>query len=74
LGAQDVGILPAAVKPCSVAKYMVKRRGPPSQGWHTLVRKHGPDIAAMDLFVVPIVSFGLLYALVIARLDRRELA
>jgi hypothetical protein len=35
----------------SVAKYMVKRRGPPSQGWRTFLRNHAPDIAAMDLFV-----------------------
>src|SRR5450759_5462791 len=34
----------------SVAKYMVKRRGPPSQGWRTFLRNHAPDIAAMDLF------------------------
>ena len=57
----------------SVAKYMVKRRGPPSQGWRTFLRNHAPDIAAMDLFVVPTVSFDLLYALVIVRLDRRDL-
>ena len=57
----------------SVAKYMVKRRGPPSQGWRTFLRNHAPDIAAMDLFIVPTISFGLLYALVIVRLDRREL-
>jgi transposase InsO family protein len=57
----------------SVAKYMVKRCGPPSQGWRTFLRNHAPDIAAMDLFIVPTVSFGLLYALVIVRLDRREL-
>jgi transposase InsO family protein len=57
----------------SVAKYMVKRSGPPSQGWRTFLHNHAPDIAAMDLFVVPTFSFGLLYALVIVRLDRREL-
>jgi len=57
----------------SVAKYMVKRNGPPNQGWRTFLRNHAPDIAAMDLFVVPTISFGLLYALVIVRLDRREL-
>jgi len=57
----------------SVAKYMVKRRGPPSQGWCTFLRNHAPDLAAMDLFVVPTVSFDLLYALVIVRLDRRDL-
>jgi transposase InsO family protein len=57
----------------SVAKYMVKRRGPPSQGWRTFLRNHAPDIAAMDLFVVPTVGFKVLYAFVIIRLDRRDL-
>jgi hypothetical protein len=57
----------------SVAKYMVKRRGPPSQGWRTFLRNHAPDIAAMDLFVVPTIGFDLLYALIIMRLDRRDL-
>jgi hypothetical protein len=55
----------------SVAKYMVKRRVPPSQGWH--LHNHAPDIAAMDLFVVPTIGFDLLYAFVIVRLDRRKL-
>jgi transposase InsO family protein len=57
----------------SVAKYMAKRRGPPGQGWRTFLRNHAPDIAAMDLFVVPTISFGLLYAFVIVRLGRRDL-
>jgi hypothetical protein len=57
----------------SVAKYMAKRRGPPSQGWRTFLRNHAPDIAAMDLFVVPTIRFDLLYAFVIVRLDRRDL-
>src|SRR5712671_4459961 len=57
----------------SVAKYMVKRRGPPSQGWRTFLRNHAPDIAAMDLFVVPTIGFDLLYAFVIVRLGRRDL-
>jgi len=55
----------------TVAKYMVKRRGPPSQTWRTFLRNHAPDIAAIDLFVVPTFSFGLLYGLVIIRLARR---
>jgi transposase InsO family protein len=57
----------------SVAKYMVKRRGPPSQGWQTFLRNHAPDIAAMDLFVIPTIGFELLYAFVIVRLDRRDM-
>jgi hypothetical protein len=57
----------------TVAKYMAKRHGKPSQGWRTFLRNHAPDIAAMDLFVVPTVGFDLLYALLIVRLDRRQL-
>jgi transposase InsO family protein len=57
----------------SVAKYMVKHRGPPSQGWRTFLRNHAPDIAAMDLFVVPTIGFRMLCGFVIIRLDRRDL-
>jgi transposase InsO family protein len=57
----------------SVAKYMVNRCGPPSQGWRTFLRNYAPDIAAMDLFVVPTIGFDLLYGLVIVRLARRDL-
>ena len=57
----------------SIQKYMVKRCGPPSQGWCTFLRNHAPDIAAMDLFVVPTIGFDLLYVLVIVRLARRDL-
>jgi hypothetical protein len=57
----------------SVAKYMIKRRAPPSQGWLTFLRNHAPNIAAMDLFVVPTIGFDLLYVLVIVGLKRREL-
>src|SRR6266481_2428114 len=58
----------------SVAKYMVKRCGPPSQRWSTFLRNHLPEVAAMDLFVVPTIGFDLLYAFIIIRLDRRALA
>jgi transposase InsO family protein len=58
----------------TVARYMVKRHRPPSQGWRTFLRNHAPDIAAMDLFVVPTIGFKLLYGFVIVRIDRRDLA
>jgi hypothetical protein len=41
----------------SVAKYMARRRWPPSQGWKTFLNNHVDGIAAMDLFVVPTISF-----------------
>jgi hypothetical protein len=37
------------------------------------LHNHASHAAAIDLFVVPTLGFKLLYALVIARLDRREL-
>jgi hypothetical protein len=57
----------------SVAKYMAKGRAPPSQGWRTFLRNHVDGIAAIDLFVVPTLSFRLLYGLIVLRLDRRQI-
>ena len=61
-----------AIGQTSVAKYMARRRRPPSQGWRTFLRNHADGIAAMDLFVVPTISFRLLYGLLILRHDRRR--
>ena len=56
-----------------VAQYMARRRGPPSQGWRTFLRNHADGMAAIDLFVVPTVSFRLLYGLLIDMgLGRRQ--
>jgi hypothetical protein len=57
----------------SVAKYIVKRREPPSQGWKTFLRNHADGIAAMDLFVVPTISFRLLYGFLIMGHGRRQI-
>ena len=57
----------------SVAKYMIKRRWTGDQGWRTFLRNHTPEIAAMDLFVVPTIGFELLYAIIVVRLDHRHL-
>src|SRR5947207_348516 len=56
----------------SVAKYMVKQCGPPSQGWRTFLRNHAPDIGAMDLFAVLTIGFDLLYVLALASVKRRS--
>ena len=65
--------LDIAIGQTSVAKYMVRRRGLPSQGWRTFLRNHADGIAAMDLFLVPTISFRLLYGLLILRHERRRL-
>ena len=55
----------------TVAKYMVRPRRPPSQGWKTFLRNHADGIASMDLFVVPTISFRLLYAFLVLQHHRR---
>src|SRR3954469_5635676 len=57
----------------SVAKYMARRRRPPSQGWRTFLLNHADGIASIDLFVVPTISFRLLYGLLVLRHDRRRI-
>src|SRR6266581_1366016 len=57
----------------SVAKYMARRRARPSQAWKTFLRNHADGIAAMDLFVVPTISFRLLYGLLIMGHGRRQI-
>ena len=57
----------------SVAKYMARRRVPPSQGWKTFLRNHADDIAAMDLFVVPTIFFRPLYGMLNIGHGRRQI-
>ena len=57
----------------TVAKYIFRRRHPPSPGWRAFLRNHTVHIAAVDLFIVPTIVFKLLYGLVILRLERRRL-
>jgi transposase InsO family protein len=57
----------------SVAKYMARCRKPPSQGWKTFLRNHADGIASMDLFVVPTLSFRLLYGFLILCHGRRQI-
>jgi putative transposase len=60
------------VAEATVAKYMVRRRKPPSQTWRTFLANHVPDIAACDFFIVPTVTFRVLYVFVVLCHDRRQ--
>jgi transposase InsO family protein len=57
----------------SVAKYMAPRRRPRSQGWRTCLLNHADGIASIDLFVVPTLSFRLLYGLLVLGHGRRRI-
>jgi putative transposase len=56
----------------SVAKYMVRRRQPPSQTWRTFLKNHMGQLMAADFFVVPTATCRLLFVLVILAHDRRR--
>jgi len=55
----------------TVAKYMARLRRPPSQEWKTFLRNQTDGIVSMDLFVVPTISFRLLYGFLILQHRRR---
>ena len=57
----------------TVSKYLVKRRGPPSQSWRTFLRNHADAIVAIDLCVVPTISFECLFAFLVIDHGRRRL-
>jgi transposase InsO family protein len=67
---QKLGI---SVTQSTVAKYMRRQRRPPSQTWRTFLTNHASQIMAADLFVVPTVTFRLLFVLVILAHNRRQL-
>jgi putative transposase len=57
----------------TVAKYMVRRRQPPSQTWRTFLANHMGQIMAADFFVVPTATCRLLFVLIIQAHDRRRI-
>src|SRR6201997_2538462 len=57
----------------TVSKYMIRRRGPPSQTWRTFLRNHAEAIAAVDLCVVPTLTFECLFAFLVVGHGRRQL-
>jgi putative transposase len=60
------------VSTATIRKYRPKSGRRPSQSWRTFLRNHAGAIAAMDFFVVPTVTFRLLYVLVIITQERRK--
>lgn len=68
-------MLGIAVSERTVSRY-VPRRPPPLdavQRWRTFLRNHRDAIAAMDFFVVPTVTFRLLYVWFVISHDHRRI-
>jgi len=56
----------------TIAKYMVRRPGPPTQSWQTFIRNHMAEIVAIDFFTVHTATFRTLYVFLVLSLDRRQ--
>jgi transposase InsO family protein len=67
---QKLGIL---VSQATVAKYLRRSPRPPSQTWRTFLTNHAHQTVAADFFVVPTVTFRLLFVLVMLGHDRRRI-
>ncbi len=70
----ELRLLGHDVAKSTVAKYMTRLKKPPSQGWRTFLTNHASEIAAIDFFVVPTVTFRLLFGFVVLRHERRQVA
>ena len=57
----------------TVAKYMVKRRGPPSQALRTFLANHAKETIALDFFTVPTATFKVLFVLIVLSHERRRI-
>jgi transposase InsO family protein len=57
----------------SVALYMVRHKRPPSQTWRTFLDNHLRQLVAVDFFVVPTLTFRILFVFVVLAHDRRRI-
>src|SRR5688572_2272507 len=76
LATLQVGLSPQAVSvsQSTVATFMRRHPRPPSQTWRPFLATHASQIMAADLFVVPTVTFRVLFVLVVLTHDRRRIA
>jgi len=69
----ELHLLGYDVAELTVAKYMKRASPRPSPTWRAFLPAHARDIVAVDFFVVPTLTFRLLFAFIVLRHDRREL-
>jgi putative transposase len=61
------------ISQATVSRLLPITRRPPSQTWRTFLANHASQIIAADFFVVPTVTFRLLFVLIILSHERRRL-
>ena len=69
----ELALLGYCVADLTVAKYMCRTSPRPSPTWRAFLAAHLREMVAVDFFVVPTLTFRLLFVFVVLRHDRREL-
>ena len=67
----ELHLLGYEVAELTVAKYMVRGRKPPSQGWRVFLENHSREISAIDFFTVVTLNFRILICFVVLRHHQR---
>jgi hypothetical protein len=69
----ELALLGYEVAELTVANYMHRTSPRPSPTWRAFLTAHARELVAIDFFVVPTLTFRLLFVFVVLRHDRREL-
>ena len=69
----ELRLLGYEVAESTVARYMTRVRKPPSQTWRSFLKNHVGQIAAIDFFTVPTVTFRVLFCFIVLSHDRRRI-
>ena len=67
---RQLGIM---VAKSTVEKYRARPRKPPSPTWKTFLKNHARDIVTLDFFIMPTMTFKVLFVLVILAHKRRRI-
>ena len=69
----ELALLGIHVAESTIRKYRIRGNKPPSQTWRSFLKNHLKDIAAIDFFTIPTVTFRVLYCFIVLRHDRRRI-
>ncbi len=69
----ELALLGYEVAESTVARYMYRQKKPPSQTWKTFFLNHADQIAAIDFFTMPTVTYRIFYVFIILRHSDRKI-
>ena len=69
----EPGLLGYEVAESTVAKYMHRQKKSPSQTWRTFLLNHADQIAAIDFFTMPSVTYRIFYVFIVLRHSDRKI-